>query len=109
MIYGYETDTSSPGRFALSILPILLIRLRTTVLPMLFGFVIALFAGLGLALLRRASYKLVSWPTVAVLEFLSNTPLLMQLFFLYFVVPEYGLVLPSFWTGYIALGLQYAA
>ncbi len=50
-----------------------------------------------------------SWPTAVVVEFLRNTPLLMQLFFLYFVLPEYGLVLPAFWTGTIALGLQYAA
>ncbi|EYR77454.1 ectoine/hydroxyectoine ABC transporter permease subunit EhuD [Shinella sp. DD12] len=109
MIYGYEIDTSSPGRFALSILPILLIGLRTTVLAMLVGLVIALFAGLAFALLRRSPYRVVSWPAVAIIEFLRNTPLLMQLFFLYFVLPEYGLVLPAFWTGCIALGLQYAA
>lgn len=108
-MYGHEVDTSSPGRFALSILPILLIGLRTTIAAMLVGFVIALFVGLVFALLRRSPLKAVSWPTAAVVEFLRNTPLLMQLFFLYFVLPEYGVVLPAFWTGCIALGLQYAA
>lgn len=109
MILGYEIDTSSPGAFALSILPILLIGLRTTILAMIVGFVIAIIVGLVFALLRRSSLRAVSWATVAVIEFLRNTPLLMQLFFLYFVLPDYGLVLPAFWTGSIALGLQYAA
>lgn len=106
---GFEIDTSSPSRFALSILPILLIGLRTTILAMLIGFIIALVVGLVFALLRRSAIKIISWPTGAVVEFLRNTPLLMQLFFLYFVLPEYGLVLPAFWTGCVALGLQYAA
>lgn len=108
-MYGYDIDTSSPGRFALSILPVLLIGLRTTIAAMLVGFVIALVVGLIFALLRRSPLMAVSWPTAAVVEFLRNTPLLMQLFFLYFVLPEYGIVLPALWTGCIALGLQYAA
>ncbi len=109
MIQGYEIDTSSPTAFALSILPILLIGLRTTILAMLAGFVIALVVGLVFALLRRSPVAAVSWPAIAVIEFLKNTPLLMQLFFLYFVLPQYGVVLPAFWTGCVALGLQYAA
>lgn len=108
-MYGYEVDTSSPGRFALSILPILLIGLRTTIAATTVGFIIALVVGLVFALLRRSPLVAVSWPTATVVEFLRNTPLLMQLFFLYFVLPEYGVVLPAFWTGCIALGLQYAA
>jgi polar amino acid transport system permease protein len=109
MIQGFEIDLSSPGAFAVSILPILLVGLRTTVLAMVFGFIIAVVVGLVFALLRRSAWRVVSWPTSVVVEFLRNTPLLMQLFFLYFVLPEYGLVLPAFWTGTIALGLQYAA
>jgi len=42
-------------------------------------------------------------------EFIRDTPLLVQLFFLYYVLPEYGLVLPAFLTGALALGLQYSA
>lgn len=109
MILGYEIDTSSPLAFALSVLPILLIGLKTTVLAMLAGFVIAMIVGLVFALLRRSSLAAISWPAVAVIEFLKNTPLLMQLFFLYFVLPQYGITLPAFWTGCVALGLQYAA
>ena len=109
MILGYPLDTSSTTAFALSVLPILLIGLKTTVLAMCAGFVIALLVGLVFALLRRSSLGVIFWPATLVIEFLKNTPLLMQLFFLYFVLPQYGIVLPAFWTGCVALGLQYAA
>ncbi len=59
--------------------------------------------------LRRSPYKIISWPTVVVVEFLRDTPLLVQLFFLYYVLPVYGIVLPAFLTGALALGLQYSA
>jgi polar amino acid transport system permease protein len=108
MIYGYQWDSSSPAAFALSILPILLLGLRVTLLATLGGFLIALVLGLALALLRRVPLRIVSWPTVIFIEFVRDTPLLMQLFFLYFVLPQYGVVLPAFWTGVIALGVQYA-
>src|SRR5690606_41182607 len=44
-----------------------------------------------------------------IVEFLRDTPLLVQLFFLYYVLPVYGIILPAFLTGAIALGLQYSA
>ena len=53
--------------------------------------------------------RLVSWPTAFIVEFFRDTPLLVQLFFLYFVLPEYGLLLPAFLTGAVALGVQYSA
>ncbi|WP_457588822.1 ectoine/hydroxyectoine ABC transporter permease subunit EhuD [Ensifer canadensis] len=109
MIQGYEIDLSSSTTFAWSILPILLIGLRTTVLAMLAGFSVALVVGLLFTFMRKSSSAALSWSAIAVIEFLRNTPLLMQLFFLYFVLPEYGVVLPAFWTGTIALGLQYGA
>ncbi|MBD9628179.1 ABC transporter permease subunit [Ensifer sp. ENS06] len=74
---------------------ILLIGLRTTILAMIYGFSIALVAGLIFALLRNSSSPAISWPAIAIIEFLRNTPLLMQLFFLYFVLPEYGVILPN--------------
>src|SRR5690349_19329349 len=109
MIYGYAWDTSSTLAFALSILPILGIGLIVTLEATITGFAIALVAGLGLALLRRSRLRLISWPTAAAVEFIRDTPLLVQLFFLYYVLPVYGIVLPAFLTGALALGLQYSA
>ncbi|MDP9757256.1 MULTISPECIES: ectoine/hydroxyectoine ABC transporter permease subunit EhuD [Agrobacterium] len=109
MMYGYEWDTTTWITYTTSILPIILIGLTVTLKAAAAGFAIALILGLVFALLRRSRAKLISWPTAVVVEFLRDTPLLVQLFFLYYVLPEFGIVLPAFLTGALALGLQYAA
>ena len=109
MMYGYEWDTTSWLTYTISILPIILIGLTVTLKAAAAGFAIALSLGLAFALLRRSRVKAISWTTAFVVEFLRDTPLLVQLFFLYYVLPEFGIVLPAFLTGALALGLQYAA
>lgn len=109
MMYGFTWDVSTPLDFAVSILPILLIGLTVTLKAAAGGFALALVLGLVFALLRRSRVKMISWTTSLMVEFLRDTPLLVQLFFLYFVLPDYGIVLPAFFTGVIALGLQYSA
>ncbi len=107
MLFGIEWDTSSDLAFAISIIPILLRGMWITIQATALGFVIAIVLGLVFALLRMVPLRIVSWPVAFFLEFVRDTPLLVQLFFLYFVLPEYGIVLPAFLTGAIALGLQY--
>ncbi|HEY2890156.1 MAG TPA: ectoine/hydroxyectoine ABC transporter permease subunit EhuD [Dongiaceae bacterium] len=109
MMYGFAWDTSSPLAFAVSILPILGIGLIVTLEAAAAGFAIALVLGLLLALLRRSRFKAISWPTAIVIEFIRDTPLLVQLFFLYYGLPIFGIVLPAFLTGALALGMQYSA
>jgi len=109
MMYGYAWDTSSNLAFAWSILPILGLGLIVTLEAAAAGFVIAMVLGLVFALLRRSRTRAVAWTMAVVIEFIRDTPLLIQLFFLYYVLPVYGIQLPAFLTGAIALGLQYSA
>lgn len=109
MMYGFHWNLTSDFAFALSILPILGIGLIVTIEATILGFLVALVLGLVFALLRRARTRLISWPIAVVIEFLRDTPLLVQLFFLYYVLPQYGILLPAFLTGALALGLQYSA
>lgn len=109
MMYGYEWDTTTWLTYTSSILPIILIGLTVTLKAAAAGFAIALVLGLVFALLRRSRVIAISWTTAFIVEFLRDTPLLVQLFFLYYVLPDFGVVLPAFLTGAIALGLQYAA
>ncbi|WP_404405636.1 ectoine/hydroxyectoine ABC transporter permease subunit EhuD [Pelagibacterium halotolerans] len=109
MLFGFEWDTSSGLAFAISILPILLIGMWVTIQATVLGFLIAIVLGLILAGLKSVPLKIVSWPAYAITEFIRDTPLLIQLFFLYYVLPEYGLVFPAFLTGALALGIQYSA
>jgi len=109
MMYGYEWDTTTWVSYTTSILPIILIGLTVTLKAAAAGFGIALVLGLVFALLRRSRIIAISWTTALIVEFLRDTPLLVQLFFLYYVLPDFGVVLPAFLTGALALGLQYAA
>lgn len=110
MLFGFHWDTSSLLAFALSILPILLIAGITTVKAAVCGFLLAMVLGLVLAGCKSANNKFISWPAAFILEFLRGTPLLIQLFFVFYVLPVWtGWLIPAFVAGTIALGLQYSA
>ncbi|OLF08108.1 ectoine/hydroxyectoine ABC transporter permease subunit EhuD [Actinophytocola xinjiangensis] len=82
--------------------------LRTAVVATVLGSLVAYTLGLVLALLRRSPIRVVSGITWAFIEFIRSTPLLVQIFFLFFVLPDIGLTLDPMTTGVIALGLHYA-
>ncbi|HLU02040.1 MAG TPA: ectoine/hydroxyectoine ABC transporter permease subunit EhuD [Advenella sp.] len=109
MLFGIEWDTSSNWAFAVSIFPILLKGLLVTLQATVLGFLVAMVLGLILAALKSARLVIISWPAKFITEFIRDTPLLVQLFFLYYVLPEHGIVLPAFLTGALALGVQYSA
>lgn len=90
--------------FMPEILDGLLITLQATLLGSLLAF------GLGLvwALLLRTPSRLVRWPVQLVVEFIRNTPLLVQLFFLFYVLPTVDISFSPLVTGVIGLGLHYS-
>ncbi|MGI6245926.1 MAG: ectoine/hydroxyectoine ABC transporter permease subunit EhuD [Pseudochelatococcus sp.] len=102
-------DTSSTAAFILSAFPILVRGLQITISAALFGFVIAVVLGLLFAVMMRAGTRLITWPLGLFLEFVRDTPLLIQLFFIYYVLPGYGIIAPAFLTGALAIGIQYSA
>jgi polar amino acid transport system permease protein len=79
-----------------------------TVQATVLGSIVAYALGLVLALLRRSQIRVVATITWAFIEFVRSTPLLVQIFFLFFVLPNIGLTLGPMTTGVIALGLHYA-
>lgn len=95
--------------YALSILPELLHGLGITVQATLLATLIALPLGLVFALLRLAAVPLLSPAVSFVVEFLRGTPFLVQLYFIFYVLPNYGVLLSPFVTGVLALGVYGAA
>jgi len=91
------------------IFPDLLDALSITINATLIGSAIAIVLGLIFALLRRSKFKLISKPIGFIIEFIRSTPLLVQIYFLYYIFPEYGLDMSPFITGVIAISLHYAA
>ncbi len=95
--------------FALEILPTLGEALLITVQATLLGMLLAVTLGLVLALLRRARLKIVSAPVALFIEFVRSTPLLVQMYFLFYVLPSTGVQMSPLTTGILALGVHYAA
>lgn len=93
--------------FAVEILPQLLEGLKITLLATLLGSLVAGVVGLAFALLRRSPNRWVSRPTAFVVEFIRGTPLLVQLYFLFYVLPDLGILLSPLTAGVIGLGLHY--
>lgn len=95
--------------YAWEILPQLLQVLPITIGATLVGFAAACVLGLPLALARRSRYRAVSVFANAWMEFIRSTPLLVQLFVLFYALPLYGISFSPFVTGVIGLGLHYSA
>jgi polar amino acid transport system permease protein len=72
------------------------------------GMSLALLLGLVWAVLRRSHRRLISIPTFWMVEFVRSTPLLVQLYLLFFVLPDAGIRLSPLITGILALGLHYS-
>lgn len=94
--------------YAWDVLPALLDGLRVTILATLIAYAIALVLGLVWTLLRRAPSMIVRQTVRWVTEFIRSTPLIPQLFFVYFVFPDWGLTLSSLTAGIITLGVHYS-
>lgn len=88
-------------------LPHLWDGLKTTLLATAGGTIIALTLGVWLAVLRRSHVKLIAWPVAWMIEFIRSTPVLVQLFFVYFLLPDFGWNGPLL-TGVLVLGLHYS-
>ena len=72
--------------FVFQILPHLLQGVKVTIVAALLGFTVAVIFGLAAAIVRRAKNPFISRPLRWVLEFLRGTPLLVQLYFLFYVL-----------------------
>ena len=95
--------------FAWEVLPMLLSAAKVTLLATLLGSVLAILVGLVFALLRRSQHASLRNIIYWLIEFIRSTPLLVQIFFLYYVMPEFGVSLSPLLTGVLALGLHYGA
>jgi len=78
---------------------------KLAVLSLLLGLPI----GLLLSLARVQSSRLLSAPAAVYVEVIRGTPLLVQILFIYFVLPLFGIHLPAFTSGVIALTINSAA
>ncbi|ATW27044.1 ectoine/hydroxyectoine ABC transporter permease subunit EhuD [Candidatus Formimonas warabiya] len=95
-------------QFVSDILPELVKTLKITISATFAGFFLACILGIFLTLGRRAKFKPVSLATGGFVEFVRSTPLLAQLYFIFYVFPLHGLTLSPFAAGVLGLGIHYS-
>ena len=93
--------------FTFEILPQMLWATLNTFMAAGLGYAIAAVVGLLFMLGQRTPYKIVNIPTREIVEFIRSTPLLVQLFFVYFVAPQFGLTLSAWVSAMFTIGLHY--
>jgi len=89
-------------QFTWEILPLLAQASIITVEATILGFLIAAVFGLFFAIGRLYGPKWLSIPLTGVIEFIRSTPLLIQIFFIYYVFPEFVLSLEAMTAGVLA-------
>jgi polar amino acid transport system permease protein len=95
--------------FTWDILPRLLVATGNTLLAAFLGYAIAVVLGLVLALAQRTPSAALTAIVREVVEFIRSTPLVLQIFFVFYVGPQFGLRLSPWTAGMLAIGLHYAA
>lgn len=83
----------------------LLITFRVSVVCLGIGLLI----GFPAALARVYGPKWLRWIVTSYIEILRGTPVLVQLFLIYYGLPQFGVTLSAFQSAYLALGLNSSA
>ncbi|MCI2418313.1 ectoine/hydroxyectoine ABC transporter permease subunit EhuD [Saccharopolyspora sp. K220] len=94
--------------FAISIIPSLLDGLWVTVQVTLIGMAIALVLGLVLAVVRFSDVPVLSRLFGFFILFVRGTPLLVQAYFAFYVLPNFGVQFSPLVTGIIVIGINYS-
>jgi His/Glu/Gln/Arg/opine family amino acid ABC transporter permease subunit len=96
-------------RYMYQNLGILLIGLEKTVEISILSLLVAIVLGLILVIPRMSRHRALNLPAIAYIEVYRNTPLLIQIYLLYFGLPILGIYFSGFVCGVLALALQHAA
>ena len=94
---------------AVEFTPILLQGAWVTLQVTLGALVLATLLGLFWALLRVSHSKILSRTSTTIVNIIRGIPILVQLFYIYFVLPDLGIQLNAYQAGVIGLGIAYSS
>jgi len=81
------------------------VTLQQTGLAILLAIIVALIA----AFMKMSSLFFIRWPAIAYIEIFRGTSLLVQVYWIFYVLPFFGITLEPFMAGFIAVGLNLGA
>lgn len=93
---------------AAQFLPVLLRGLGMTLLLTGGALIVSIFLGLIWVLMGYSRFAPVRWINRTIINVVRGVPIIVQLFCIYFVLPEWGIDLPPFAAGVLGLGLAYS-
>jgi polar amino acid transport system permease protein len=96
-------------RIILEYLPLFLTGLRSTFFISIVSIGLAIATGILACACRISGIRLIKYPAIAYIEIIRSTPLLVQIYFLYFGLPTLGIRVPEIQTGILALMLNSGA
>lgn len=89
--------------------PILLEGAAITVLVTIGALLLSTVLGLIWALMRTSHFKVLIRISTTIVNIIRGIPILVQLFYIYFVLPDIGIQLNAMQAGIIGLGIAYSA
>lgn len=95
-------------KFTFDVMPMLIEGVIITIKASIMGSVLAIVLGLLFSIFRRSKNAWIAKPIAGLLGFIRGTPLLVQLYFLFYVLPDAGILLTPLVAGVIGLGLHYS-
>jgi len=93
---------------AFDVLPQLLKGLVVTIEATIVASLIAYILGLAIAILKMSKRKSTRVSLYWVTEFIRRTPILVQLYVVFYVLPDYGIFLEAFTCGVMVLGIHFS-
>ena len=96
-------------RDAVEFTPLLVKGAGVTVMITIASLILSTFLGLFWALLRTSHIKVLAKISATFVNTIRGIPILVQLFYIYFVLPDLGIQLSAFQAGAIGLGIAYSA
>lgn len=94
---------------ALEYLPILAQGLRLTIAITIGSLVLSTILGLVWALMRVSGVRVLSATAAGIVNVIRGIPIIVQLFWIYFVLPDFGITLTALQAAIIGLGIAYSA
>ena len=96
-------------RDAAEFLPILLQGVGLTIVVTLGSLILSTILGLVWALLRVSGVRALAGLSAGLINLIRGIPIIVLLFYLYFVMPDFGIALSALQAAIIGLGLAYSA
>ena len=90
-------------------LPILMQGLRLTIIVTVGSLVLSTLLGIVLALMRVSGVWVLAAIAKTVVNVIRGIPIIVQLFYIYFVLPDFGISLTAVQAAIIGLGIAYSA